>query len=126
MPHPVSRRTVLSGAVAGAAGLAASTGAAAASPPDLSLPTTRLARHALTMVTETQQPFLRNHSLRSFLFARAAAGRQGRRPGEDYDAELVFLICALHDMGLTARGTPISGSRSPARTSPPGSSRSTA
>jgi hypothetical protein len=66
---------------------------------DLSFPTTRLARRAHELVTETQQPFLRNHSLRSFLFACAAA-----EPGEDYDSELVFLICALHDMGLTDGG----------------------
>lgn len=102
MPRPVPRRTVLGGAVTSvvAAGLAASAGAADASPPDLSFPATRLARRAQALVTETQQPFLRNHSLRSFLFARAAAERQG----EDYDTELVFLICVLHDMGLTDEG----------------------
>jgi hypothetical protein len=98
MPRPVPRRTVLGGAVA--AGLTAGVGAADASPSGLSFPTTRLARHAHTLVTETQQPFLRNHSLRSFLFAQAAAERQG----EDYDTELVFLICVLHDMGLTEEG----------------------
>ncbi|UJW32008.1 HD domain-containing protein [Saccharothrix sp. AJ9571] len=104
MSHSVPRRTVLGGAVTGAitAGLPAV--AVAASPPGLSFPTTRLARQAHTLVTETQQPFLRNHSLRSFLFARAAAERQGRRAGEDYDTELVFLICVLHDMGLTDEG----------------------
>jgi hypothetical protein len=106
MPRPVSRRTVLGGAAAGAvaAGLAANAGAAAASPPGLSFPTTQLARRAHALVTETQQPFLRNHSLRSFLFARVAAERQGRHPDEDYDTELVFLICVLHDMGLTGEG----------------------
>jgi hypothetical protein len=102
MPRPVSRRTVLGGAVV--AGFAAGVGAADASPSGLSLPTTQLAKHAHTLVTETQQPFLRNHSLRSFLFARAAAERQGRRGGDDYDTELVFLICVLHDMGLTDKG----------------------
>ncbi|GAB3467819.1 HD domain-containing protein [Actinophytocola sediminis] len=104
MPSPVSRRTVLGGAVTGAVAVGLTTGAASASPADLSFPTTRLARNAQKLVTETQQSFLRNHSLRSFLFGQAAAERQGRRPGEDYDAELMFLICVLHDMGLTEQG----------------------
>ena len=98
MPSPVPRRTVLGGAIA--AGVVAGTGAAAATPSDLSFPTTRLARRAHRLVTETQEEFLRNHSLRSFLFARAAT----ERPDDDYDSELVFLICALHDMGLTEEG----------------------
>jgi len=98
MPSPVPRRIVLGGAVA--AGVAAATGTADASPSDLSFPTTRLARRAHALVTETQAEFLRNHSLRSFLFARVAT----ERPTDDYDSELVFLICVLHDMGLTEEG----------------------
>ncbi|WP_225727306.1 MULTISPECIES: hypothetical protein [unclassified Nocardia] len=39
--------------------------------------------------------------MRGFLFGRAAAGQQGRLPGRDYDEELMFLICALHDVGLS-------------------------
>lgn len=66
---------------------------------DLSFPDTQLAGRAHTLVTETHEPFLRNHCLRSFLFARAAA-----EPGAEYDTELVFLICALHDLGLTEEG----------------------
>jgi hypothetical protein len=69
--------------------------------PDLSFPSTRLAREARHLVIRTQQAHLRNHSLRSFLFARAAAEQAGRRPDQDYDVELTFLICVLHDMGLT-------------------------
>lgn len=103
MSRPVPRRVVMGGAVA-AAGLVIGSSAADASPADLSLPTTRLARRANALVVETQQPFLRHHSLRSFLFAREAARQQGRRGGEDYDPELVFLICVLHDMGLTDEG----------------------
>jgi hypothetical protein len=104
----MSRRTVLATGLTGAA--AALTGSPAAARPspsapagaDLSFPSTRLTREALHLINRTQQTYLRNHSLRSFLFARAAAGLAGRRPGHDYDAELTFLICALHDMGLTA------------------------
>jgi hypothetical protein len=100
MSRPVPRRVVLGGAAASAAGAVIGAPAADATTTDLSLPTTRLARRAHTLVTTTQMPFLCNHSLRSFLFARAAA----RRSSEDYDAELVFLICVLHDMGLTEEG----------------------
>lgn len=66
----------------------------------LSLPTTGLAAKALDLITHAQEPYLRNHSVRSFLFGRAAAEQGGRRADEDYDAEVVFLICVLHDMGL--------------------------
>lgn len=106
MPSPTSRRTVLGAGLAGTA--AALAGAPAVAQPgaparaDLSFPSTRLAQEARHLVIRTQQAHLRNHSLRTFLFARAAAEQAGRRPGQDYDVELTFLICVLHDMGLTA------------------------
>lgn len=119
MTPPLTRRVVLGGALASAAsvvvgcsaaGLGPSagtgeqvndTGTAPVEPDDLSFPATQLAQQAQQLVTDTQQPFLRNHSLRSFLFGRAAATQRGMHAGNDYDAELVFLICALHDTGLT-------------------------
>ncbi|MGW7535882.1 HD domain-containing protein [Amycolatopsis sp. NPDC054798] len=104
MPDHVSRRAVLGGAAAGAAALALGAPAASAAPDGLAFPATWLARRAQSLVTAAQQPFLRNHSLRSFLFARAAAKLQGQRPDEDYDSELMFLICVLHDMGLAEEG----------------------
>lgn len=64
----------------------------------MDFPTTPLATAADALISECQQPFLRNHCLRSYLFARAAGP-----PAADYDHELVFLICALHDLGLTDR-----------------------
>jgi hypothetical protein len=70
---------------------------------DLAVPNTWLAREALQTITAAQEPYLRNHSVRSFLFARAAAAQAGKKPGVDYDVEVTFLICALHDMGLTDR-----------------------
>lgn len=110
MFRTASRRALLG---AGAAGVAAAvTGAAApasatngsgntATAGDMSLPTSRLAREARQLVTAIEEPYLRNHSLRSFLFGRAAAGRAGQVPDVDYDVELMFLICVLHDVGLT-------------------------
>jgi hypothetical protein len=111
MTFSVSRRNLLVTGLAGAAslGTGAAAGTAWAAPAaasaiaGMSFPTTRLARHALRLVSQAQAPYLRHHSLRSFLFGRAAAEQAGRLPGEDYDAELMFLICALHDMGLTDR-----------------------
>ncbi|ARX85249.1 MULTISPECIES: HD domain-containing protein [Streptomyces] len=70
---------------------------------DLSFPGTDLSRSALGLVDDAAPPYLRNHSLRAFLFGRAAAAQAGCRPGEDYDEEVLFLICALHDLGLTER-----------------------
>ncbi|MBL1077293.1 hypothetical protein JK358_23100 [Nocardia sp. 2] len=58
------------------------------------------------MIAGELEPSIRNHSLRGFLFGRAHAAAQGLRPGTDYDEETMFLICALHDLGLaeTASG----------------------
>ncbi|UJW30095.1 HD domain-containing protein [Saccharothrix sp. AJ9571] len=109
MPFPVSRRTVLATGLAG--GAVALTGSPSAAQPgpaahaDLSFPATRLAREARHLAQRTQETYLLNHSLRSFLFAREAAAQEGRKPGRDYDVELTFLICVLHDMGLTASAT---------------------
>ena len=66
----------------------------------LDLPATPLARATQTVIDSELPPALRNHSVRSFLFARAAAADRGLRPGVDYDEESVYLICALHDIGL--------------------------
>ncbi|MFI6734969.1 HD domain-containing protein [Nonomuraea sp. NPDC050451] len=104
MSSSPNRRTVLGAGLAGAAALATGTPAAAESRhADLSFPATRIAKAARQLVTDTQQPYLRNHSLRGFLFGRAAAAQAGRLPGRDYDAETMFLICVLHDTGLTTR-----------------------
>ncbi len=49
---------------------------------------------------------IRNHSVRSFVFARLTADHRGLRPGRDYDVDLLFCACALHDIGLAeGRGT---------------------
>ncbi|MFD1546346.1 damage-inducible protein [Nonomuraea guangzhouensis] len=105
MSSSPNRRTVLGAGLAGAAALAIGTPAAAAESgyADLSFPVSRIAKAALHLVTEAQQPYLRNHSLRGFLFGRAVAAQARRLPGRDYDAEVMFLICVLHDMGLTER-----------------------
>ncbi|WP_437074731.1 HD domain-containing protein [Streptomyces sp. enrichment culture] len=68
------------------------------------LPDTPLARRALALVRETESTATANHSVRSALFARLRADHEGAEPGRDYDPELLFLACVLHDIGLTQAG----------------------
>ncbi|MFI5571771.1 HD domain-containing protein [Streptomyces sp. NPDC051740] len=70
-------------------------------PPLLDTP---VARRALALVCETESTATANHSVRSALFARLRADDQGAKPGRDYDPELLFLACVLHDIGLTRAG----------------------
>ncbi|AFU01095.1 HD domain-containing protein [Nocardia brasiliensis] len=95
----VSRRTALAAGVAGTAVLALAA-TAAAQPYALTLPSTPLADKATALIGRVLTPALRNHSVRGFLFGRAMAHAEGLRPGEDYDEEAMYLICALHDLGL--------------------------
>ena len=100
MPEP-TRRTFLT-ATAAAAPLIGLRRPASGPQDDLSLPSSRIARKATQLITRDEEAYLRNHSVRSFLFGRAAAEQSGLRAGQDYDVEIVFLICVLHDTGLTA------------------------
>ncbi|MEU2092889.1 HD domain-containing protein [Nocardia beijingensis] len=95
----LSRRAALGAGIAASAYLVAAKPAAAQSL-SLNLPSTSLAGSAKALIDAQLPPFLRNHSVRGFLLGRAIAERQGLRPGADYDEETMFLICALHDIGL--------------------------
>jgi hypothetical protein len=68
----------------------------------LLLPSTPLAREAMQLLTRSASPSIANHGILSYLFARLAADERGLRSGRDYDAELLFCACALHDIGVTA------------------------
>ncbi|MGW1887417.1 nuclear transport factor 2 family protein [Streptomyces sp. NPDC001970] len=70
----------------------------------LDLPDTNLARDAYADVDQISPAFLLHHSVRSYVFARAHAQNQGLRAGTDYDDELLFLSCVLHDIGVTEEG----------------------
>lgn len=70
----------------------------------LALPDSATAREALEWIKRTESESLANHSIRSFLFARLLGRHRGMLPGADYDPELLFLACVLHDVGLTDRG----------------------
>ncbi|AGT87093.1 hypothetical protein B737_6429 [Amycolatopsis mediterranei RB] len=67
----------------------------------IALPDTPLARAATHLARNAEPPSLFNHSVRSYLFARLTAHRLGC---QDYDDQLLFAACALHDLGLAADG----------------------
>ncbi|MEV7020338.1 HD domain-containing protein [Streptomyces sp. NPDC093991] len=68
------------------------------------LPDSPVARRTLALVRETESTATANHSARSALFARLRADHEGAEAGRDYDPELLFLACVLHDIGLTQAG----------------------
>jgi hypothetical protein len=68
------------------------------------MPKTAMTREIIDLVTEAENASLANHSFRSYLFARLAASARDLTPGADYDPELLFAACLLHDIGLTDKG----------------------
>jgi HD domain len=70
----------------------------------LARPGGALAERAITLVTSIESPPVAGHSFRSFFFARALAVHRRAEPGRDYDPDLLFLACVLHDTGLTGPG----------------------
>ncbi|MEU9288923.1 nuclear transport factor 2 family protein [Streptomyces sp. NPDC048275] len=70
----------------------------------LDLPDTSLAQDAYAYAAQATAASVHHHSVRSYVFARAHAQNQGLRAGADYDDELLFVICVLHDMGLSEEG----------------------
>ncbi|MFI6579189.1 HD domain-containing protein [Nocardiopsis sp. NPDC050513] len=71
---------------------------------DLNLPDTDLARNATRLARGTESPAVFHHSVRTYLYGRFLGEHQGLRPGHDYDDELLYLGCVLHDIGLTDEG----------------------
>jgi hypothetical protein len=70
----------------------------------LALPRGRASERAIRFAREHLNVELFNHSVRTFVFSRVVAAHRGLRPGSDFDEELVYLGCVLHDIGLTDRG----------------------
>ena len=65
------------------------------------LPETEVAEQAYRFAEQIEPAFVFAHSVRSYLYARELAGRGSFR---DYDDELLFISCVLHDIGLTDQG----------------------
>jgi hypothetical protein len=72
-------------------------------PPDsrIDLPDSEIARAAKQFVFDVSPGLVAHHSVRSYLFGRELAAAKGLRQDVDYDDELVFLSCILHDLGVT-------------------------
>jgi len=68
---------------------------------EFALPDTEMAEEAYRFAEEIEPSWLFSHSVRCYLYAKALGGRVGL---QDYDDELVFLSCVLHDLGLTDQG----------------------
>jgi ketosteroid isomerase-like protein len=68
---------------------------------EFALPDTEIAEEAYRFAEEIEPGWLFSHSVRCYLYAKALGGHVGL---QDYDDELVFLSCVLHDLGLTDQG----------------------
>ncbi|MFG2256858.1 SgcJ/EcaC family oxidoreductase [Streptomyces mirabilis] len=71
----------------------------------LDLPDTSLTRDTFAFAAQATPAFIHDHCVRSYVFARAHAQNQGLRAGTDYDDELLFVACVLHDLGLSEEGS---------------------
>jgi hypothetical protein len=69
----------------------------------LALPTGPLVDASLALVRSTESPPIADHSIRSFLFARLLAEREGCLGDAAYDEELLFAATVMHDLGLGER-----------------------
>jgi hypothetical protein len=68
------------------------------------LPDSDVCSAALQLTFDVSPEFLANHCVRGYLFGRELAAAKGLHSGVDYDDELVFLSCILHDLGVTDYG----------------------
>jgi hypothetical protein len=68
---------------------------------NLSIPHGPLAEASLVAATELTTESIVNHSIRSFLFARLVAEREGALNDADYDEDLLFAATVMHDLGLS-------------------------
>ena len=58
-----------------------------------------LARAATDLCRDASPPYLFNHAMRTYLFGALI----GRAKKQTWDAEVLYLACVLHDLGLTSR-----------------------
>ncbi|MDT0344824.1 HD domain-containing protein [Streptomyces litchfieldiae] len=65
------------------------------------LPDLPTARRAVEHAQSHESEPVANHSVRSYLFAVLLAEHQGLRAGADFDADLLFHACVLHDLGTS-------------------------
>ncbi|WKX72783.1 HD domain-containing protein [Streptomyces sp. XD-27] len=70
----------------------------------LPLPRTEVALAALRFAESIEHTAIFHHSVRTYFYGRLLGERRGLQPGRDYDDQLLFLGCVLHDVGLSAQG----------------------
>lgn len=63
------------------------------------VPDSKLANEATGILKEYGTPLLFNHSVRVYLFG----AEQGRQTGLQFDAELLYVAAAFHDLGLVKK-----------------------
>jgi len=71
------------------------------------IPSTPLAARAIEYVRSCETEPVANHSIRSFLFAAMLAEHEGLRPAADFDPDLLFFACLLHDLGTSPQASGI-------------------
>src|SRR5262249_494184 len=69
---------------------------AASTTSPLAIPDSLLAKEATEILREHSTDLLINHSIRVYLFA----AEQGRQQNLRFDAELLYIAAAFHDLGL--------------------------
>ncbi|WP_197379269.1 HD domain-containing protein [Mycolicibacterium mengxianglii] len=69
------------------------------------MPDSDICSAAWRLMFEVSPELIANHNVRSYLFARELAAAKGLRADVDYDDEVVFLSCLLHDLGITEYGS---------------------
>lgn len=57
----------------------------------------------MAIVLETVSAPVADHSIRTFLFARLIAAKDGSLSDSAYDEDVLFAACVLHDLGLGSR-----------------------
>jgi HD domain-containing protein len=68
------------------------------------LPGTPLADAIVRLIQPVQTPSVFNHSIRTYLFARLVAARLNLVAAHDYNDDLLFAACAMHDLGVASDG----------------------
>lgn len=69
--------------------------------PAPALPDSPVARRAVELVRARESEPVAQHSIRSYLFAVLLAAHDGLRAGTDFDPDLLFHACVLHDLGTS-------------------------
>ncbi len=70
----------------------------------IALPGTPLAGAVVQLIEPVEPLSVFNHSIRTYLFARLVAARLELAAGRDYEDDLLFAACAMHDLGVAPDG----------------------